>query len=223
MMSGLGGNAGAPPSPLHLLAQLFNPVNAQHGDAVYTQEALDRIISQLMEQHSGSTAPGPAPADQIASLPKVPVDESMLGSDGKAECSVCMDNVQLGEIVTKLPCSHWYHTSCSTAWLNEHNSCPICRKGLSEGKDNAPEQPSRQQTTDNNPWANAMGSSSLGRNAESPRSRPDISSRSSSQSGGSGGSTGNGGNSNSGGSGISGWFRSHLGGGNSDNNNNNNH
>ena len=228
MMAGLGGativggggNATGAPSPLALLSQLFNPANAQHGDAVYTQEALDRIISQLMEQHSGSTAPGPAPADQIEALPKVQVDQSMLGSDGKAECSICMDNVPVGETVTRMNCSHWFHTSCVNAWLNEHNSCPICRKGLSEPKNDVPEQQPGQRSTSQSPWVNAPRFSSPRETPESSGSRPDTSRRSSSQSGGSGGSTGHTGNSSSGGSGISGWLRERLGGGGGNNNNN---
>src|SRR4051794_21961977 len=47
-----------------ILASLLNPGVA--GDAVYTQEALDRVISQLMEQHTGGNAPGPAPEGAIA-------------------------------------------------------------------------------------------------------------------------------------------------------------
>ena len=54
----------------------------------------------------------------------------MLGSDGKAECSVCMDNVELGDEVTLLPCSHWFHEACVGAWLKEHDTCPHCRQGI---------------------------------------------------------------------------------------------
>ena len=40
-----------------LLQGLFNPANMQHGDAVYSQEALDRVITQLMEQNQSGNAP----------------------------------------------------------------------------------------------------------------------------------------------------------------------
>ncbi|KAL8690526.1 MAG: hypothetical protein Q9224_004387, partial [Gallowayella concinna] len=107
-----------------LFASILNPTNAAHGDVVYSQEALDRIISQFMDQHNGSTAPGPASAAAIAALPKKKIDQEMLGSDGKAECSVCMDNVELGDEVTVLPCHHWFHDDCVSAWLKEHDTCP---------------------------------------------------------------------------------------------------
>ncbi|KFY28939.1 hypothetical protein V493_02639 [Pseudogymnoascus sp. VKM F-4281 (FW-2241)] len=127
-----GANAqGGPLGGLHgLFAGLLNPANAVSGDAVYSQEALDRIISTLMEQHPTSNAPGPAPAEAIASLPKKKIDKEMLGQEGKAECSVCMDEVVLDEEVVALPCTHWFHETCVKAWLSEHNTCPICRTGV---------------------------------------------------------------------------------------------
>lgn len=126
-----GANAQNPLGGLHgLFAGLLNPANAVSGDAVYSQEALDRIISTLMEQHPTSNAPGPAPAEAIASLQKKKTDKEMLGPEGNAECSVCMDDVVLDEEVVALPCSHWFHEACVKAWLSEHNTCPICRTGV---------------------------------------------------------------------------------------------
>ena len=121
---------GVPPGLHGLLGALLNPANARSGDAVYTQEALDQIISNLMEQHPTSNAPGPASPDAIASLPKKKLDEKLLGPEGKGECSVCMDDVHVGDEVVLLPCSHWFHETCAGAWLSEHNTCPICRKGI---------------------------------------------------------------------------------------------
>jgi E3 ubiquitin-protein ligase RNF115/126 len=121
---------GVPPGLHGLLGALLNPANARSGDAVYTQEALDQIISNLMEQHPTSNAPGPASPDAIAALPKKKLDEKLLGPEGKGECSVCMDDVHIGDEVVLLPCSHWFHEICAGAWLGEHNTCPICRKGI---------------------------------------------------------------------------------------------
>ncbi|KAL8779292.1 MAG: hypothetical protein Q9213_007005 [Squamulea squamosa] len=107
-----GAGPGGFPGLQQLFASVLNPANAAHGDVVYSQEALDRIISQFMEQHNGSSAPGPASAAAISALPTQNVNTDMLGSDGKAECSVCMDNVELGDEVTVLPCRHWFHGDC---------------------------------------------------------------------------------------------------------------
>ncbi|MCJ1423326.1 hypothetical protein MMC29_001209 [Sticta canariensis] len=126
--NGQGINTAIP--PIHLFAHLLNPDNAAHGDAVYTEEALDRVITQFMEQAHGTSAPGPASAEAISGLPRKGADKSMMGSDGKAECSVCMDNVDIGDEVTVLPCGHWFHGDCVGAWLKEHDTCPHCRQGI---------------------------------------------------------------------------------------------
>lgn len=126
-----------------LLAAMINPANAASGDAVYTQEALDRVISQLMEAHpTSSSAPGPAAPTTISSLPKRALtdkdlegNKKVVGKDGeeemKGECSVCMDDVGVGDEMVFLPCKHWFHDACASAWLSEHDSCPICRKSIS--------------------------------------------------------------------------------------------
>ncbi|KAI1629093.1 hypothetical protein EDD37DRAFT_36495 [Exophiala viscosa] len=130
-----------PPNPFDLLNQLFNPGNAQHGDMVFTQDAFDRVMTQLMDQNNAGNAPPPASEDAIRSLSKKKVDEEMLGNEGSAECSICMDNVELGQEVTVLPCKHWFHGDCVTAWLKEHDTCPHCRKPIT----NSEQPPSRQR------------------------------------------------------------------------------
>lgn len=157
---GQQGAGNVPLNPmLALFGHLFNP-GGVHGDAVYSQEALDRVISQLMEQNASGNAPGPASADAIANLSKRKITVEDFGTDGKAECSICMDEVDIGEEVTVLPCTHWFHGNCVSMWLGEHDTCPHCRKGImprteSQGNDN------------NNNGGNGAGGGSPG-----PSSRP---------------------------------------------------
>jgi E3 ubiquitin-protein ligase RNF115/126 len=123
--------------PLNPIMGLFAAMSGgQHGDFVYSQEALDRIVSQLMEQTASSNAPGPAPQEAINALPRRKITEEMLGSEGRAECSICMDEVNIGEEVTELPCKHWFHHPCVEAWLHEHDTCPHCRKSIAKHDDN---------------------------------------------------------------------------------------
>jgi E3 ubiquitin-protein ligase RNF115/126 len=128
---GSPGNGEGPPRMFHPLAALFGlHPNMNPGDGVYSQEAFDRIMSELMERNTSGNAPGPASEEAINSLPKKKVDEKMMGSDWKAECSICMDEVELGEEVTELPCHHWFHGQCIKMWLSEHDTCPHCRQGI---------------------------------------------------------------------------------------------
>lgn len=136
-----------PPHPFDLLNQLFNPGNARQGDMVFSQEAFDRVMTQLMEQNNGSNAPPPASEDAIRSLGKKKVDREMLGNEGAAECSICMDNVALGDEVTVLPCNHWFHGDCVTAWLKEHDTCPHCRKPISNSDQNQRPGASRRRSS----------------------------------------------------------------------------
>lgn len=109
----------------------LDPANQRAGDAVFSQEALDRVISQLMEQNPGGSAPGPAPAAAIRNLPRKKLTVEMLDErTGEAECSICMDNVEVGGEVVTLPCKHWFHFACAEAWLKEHDTCPVCRRGI---------------------------------------------------------------------------------------------
>lgn len=100
------------------------------GDAVYSREALEEVITQLGQQDPGVTGPPPASSTTIRSLPKKNVDKQMLGSDGKGECAICKDTVELGVEVTMLPCEHWFHFDCIEAWLSRHNTCPNCRQSI---------------------------------------------------------------------------------------------
>ncbi|KAK7725639.1 hypothetical protein SLS57_003704 [Botryosphaeria dothidea] len=162
-----GGEAGIPPNPLAaLFASLLNPQLAAHGDAVYSQEALDRVISQLMEQNATGNAPGPASAEAIAALPRKRVTRAMVGAGDSppdfpedelhGECSICMDEVPIGEEVTELPCGHWFHGQCIEAWLREHDTCPHCRKGIEKKEDKEGQQGGNGST------GGAAGSSASG-------------------------------------------------------------
>ncbi|KAK4148989.1 hypothetical protein C8A00DRAFT_38419 [Chaetomidium leptoderma] len=119
------------PGGLHnLLHAIYNPASARHGDAVFSQEALDRIVTQLMEASPQTNAAPPASQMAIDTLEKKKVDDEMLGPEGKAGCTICIDDINKGDEVSVLPCKHWYHGECVILWLKEHNTCPICRKPI---------------------------------------------------------------------------------------------
>lgn len=120
-----------------LLTFMVDPANARHGDAVYSQEALDRIISGLMDANPQSNAAPPASESAIANLEKKTIDEAMIAKEGgKAECTVCIEEIKVGDEVVFLPCKHWFHEGCVTMWLKEHNTCPICRTPIEENSGN---------------------------------------------------------------------------------------
>ncbi|KAL4803506.1 amidohydrolase family-domain-containing protein [Aspergillus unguis] len=134
---GPGADAGGPDRPhavaagipIGALLQLVMSIS-RNGDAVYSQEELDRVVSQLVEQNGTRSSVPPASQDAIQNLSKKPADAEMLGGEGGSECSICMDVVKIGDEVTVLPCTHWFHPQCIEMWLSQHNTCPHCRRGI---------------------------------------------------------------------------------------------
>lgn len=140
------------------------------GDYLYTQEDFERVVSELMEQHQSSTAAPPASEAEINALPRLLLTRAMLGGEGgeegtnKGECSICMDEVTIGVEVATLPCNHWFHMECIRSWLQEHNTCPHCRKSIAAGRqDENREEASREN-------ASREGTNSTSRNSPSRRS-----------------------------------------------------
>mmetsp|Transcript_11941 Transcript_11941/g.15617 ORF Transcript_11941/g.15617 Transcript_11941/m.15617 type:complete len:393 (-) Transcript_11941:276-1454(-) len=43
------------------------------------------------------------------------------------ECIVCRDVFEQGTTVLRLPCSHTFHEACVLGWLQNRNTCPVCR------------------------------------------------------------------------------------------------
>uniref|UniRef100_A0AC11EQM8 Ring finger protein 126 n=1 Tax=Ovis aries TaxID=9940 RepID=A0AC11EQM8_SHEEP len=106
-------------------------------DYAWGANGLDAIITQLLNQFE-NTGPPPADKEKIQALPTVPVTEEHVGSG--LECPVCKDDYGLGEHVRQLPCNHLFHDGCIVPWLEQHDSCPVCRKSLT-GQNTATDPP----------------------------------------------------------------------------------
>ena len=46
----------------------------------------------------------------------------------ESTCSICLDNFVKGEKVRELDCKHEFHSECIDLWMQDHLTCPICRK-----------------------------------------------------------------------------------------------
>jgi hypothetical protein len=55
-----------------------------------------------------------------------------LESGSSKLCSVCLEDLEDGEMVRQLPtCKHLFHVDCIDMWLHSHSTCPVCRCDLS--------------------------------------------------------------------------------------------
>jgi E3 ubiquitin-protein ligase RNF115/126 len=77
-----------------MIVSVLGPEHAAFGDAVYTQEAMDRVVSAFME--AAATAGGghdgapPATEAAIEKLEMKPLDEKMM-EDGRTRCTICIE------------------------------------------------------------------------------------------------------------------------------------
>ncbi|KAH7570136.1 hypothetical protein JRO89_XS05G0051500 [Xanthoceras sorbifolium] len=42
-------------------------------------------------------------------------------------CSICLEEVEVGSYGTSMPCSHVFHGDCIVEWLKQSHYCPVCR------------------------------------------------------------------------------------------------
>ncbi|CAL9780656.1 NEP1-interacting protein 2-like [Musa acuminata AAA Group] len=70
--------------------------------------------------------------DTVENLPKTNITAENLEAAGESLCcSVCLQDLQVGETVRRLPhCHHMFHLPCIDAWLIRHGSCPLCRRDI---------------------------------------------------------------------------------------------
>lgn len=114
------------------------------GDYVFGGEGLDAVVTQLLGQLENA-GPPPLPREQIAAIPSEPVTSEQAAAN--TSCSVCWENFQLEEMVSRLPCDHIFHSTCIEPWLQLHATCPICRRSLLPAEPAADPAPPRPGST----------------------------------------------------------------------------
>lgn len=87
-------------------------------------------LEHLIEQLAMHDRRGPLPASQssIDAMPTIRITGAHLRKD--EHCPVCKEKFDLGSEARQMPCDHIYHSDCITPWLQQHNSCPVCRLEL---------------------------------------------------------------------------------------------
>ena len=48
------------------------------------------------------------------------------------ECCICIENMKEGQLQSKLPCGHEFHSICINAWLVRSKVCPLCKDVLTK-------------------------------------------------------------------------------------------
>ncbi|XP_068944247.1 E3 ubiquitin-protein ligase Praja-2 isoform X2 [Petaurus breviceps papuanus] len=104
-----------------------------------TYMALEERLAQAMETalaHLESLAVDvdqahpPASKESIDCLPQTIVTEDHTAVGQEQCCAICCSEYIKDEIITELPCNHFFHKPCVTLWLQKSGTCPVCRHVL---------------------------------------------------------------------------------------------
>ncbi|KAM0902947.1 hypothetical protein ACQ4PT_018977 [Festuca glaucescens] len=113
-------------------------VREKVGPAVQSavQSQISAISSPFAEPsdlfETGGAARG-MPAHALRRLPEIKVAaDTAVDAAGEALCcSVCLQDMQVGESARRLPgCRHVFHAPCIDRWLLRQASCPLCRRDI---------------------------------------------------------------------------------------------
>jgi len=100
-----------------MLQRLTNSTESQLLD-----ESLTRSVRRVLQL--GTLLAGERLSDEeIRALPKVRFE-----STEQQHCAICLEAYQDGELVTSLPCDHFFHIDCVGRWMQKSTLCPLCRK-----------------------------------------------------------------------------------------------
>ncbi|XP_069082484.1 E3 ubiquitin-protein ligase Praja-2 [Pleurodeles waltl] len=104
-----------------------------------TYMALEERLAQAMETalaHLESLsvdveqAHPPASKESIDCLPQVIITEDHNAVGQEQCCAICCSEYIKEEVLTELPCRHFFHKPCVTVWLQKSGTCPVCRHVL---------------------------------------------------------------------------------------------
>jgi len=119
-------------NPNNPLVQLVtNLINLE-----YENDEIENILNYIMSNDNNRYGSPPASQSEIKKLNKYTLTEEKLNNFGTENtCSVCKEDFVIGNKMMDLPCKHYFHEECLMPWLNQHDSCPICRFELKTDDD----------------------------------------------------------------------------------------
>ncbi|KAG5533378.1 hypothetical protein RHGRI_027534 [Rhododendron griersonianum] len=112
-----------------LVLQILFPLVAQQCNRLHLQSLLSLLLHY-------SKLPTVVPFCFVAKQKKQ--DTANLVGNTKASedeltCSVCLEQVTVGELVRSLPCLHQFHANCIDPWLRQQGTCPVCKFKVGSG------------------------------------------------------------------------------------------
>ncbi|XP_004297439.1 PREDICTED: E3 ubiquitin-protein ligase RNF115-like isoform 2 [Fragaria vesca subsp. vesca] len=101
-----------------ILHKIFQVVEA----AVSPVDAVVVLVSELTVSERNAI---PASRTAIQGLERVTVID--IDGSSHTSCSICLEDFEHQEPITRLPCTHHFHINCIVQWLEVDHLCPLCR------------------------------------------------------------------------------------------------
>lgn len=100
------------------------------------------LLERPLDRHHMFTAPATDPQPVGLSVQdiekyseKLPfVKDCELPEEEQERCTVCQCELETGEEVRHLSCSHQFHVECIDRWLGYNKKCPVCRLDVDQTK-----------------------------------------------------------------------------------------
>ncbi|CAI9775142.1 unnamed protein product [Fraxinus pennsylvanica] len=86
---------------------------------------IERALQEVFEESDGVDMV-PTSMDAIMSLQKKEMEYKKDGIEVES-CTICLEEISIGSVVSTLPCRHVFHGDCISSWLKRSHYCPICR------------------------------------------------------------------------------------------------
>ena len=138
-------------NPNNPLVQLItNLMNSE-----YENDEIENILNYIMNNDENKYGSPPAAKSEINKLKKYVLSKENLNNFGcENSCSVCKEDFAIGNKMMDLPCKHYFHEECLLPWLNQHDSCPICRFELKTDDPDYEKMKIQRNNSDNNNHSN---------------------------------------------------------------------
>ncbi|XP_031251228.1 E3 ubiquitin-protein ligase SDIR1-like isoform X2 [Pistacia vera] len=120
----------------------YEALRALDADNVPTAASMSEEEINALPVHkykvSGSQSAGSSMQQASSSGPAekkvdTPIADGSLKVEDELTCTVCLEQVTVGETVRSLPCLHQFHASCIDPWLRQQGTCPVCKLRAGSG------------------------------------------------------------------------------------------
>jgi len=104
---------------------LADSISSNSGEQQQQAHEVDEIMAMFRRLHA-EAAPQQQTQQQhrhIVQLKNVKFSEE----NGETQCVTCLELFKCGKHVVQLKCKHIFHKPCIVPWLDDNNTCPICR------------------------------------------------------------------------------------------------